>query len=110
MTNFFKYLASNETSIDVIMHYTEVKNRLKVIEDNLLKLTNNFNESPSHKRHGSMIEHKKAQNNTHSLRNESVTSASITNINKYFSSKDYLIIFFAWLLGILSAIFSKKFF
>ena len=108
---FSKYLASNnESSIDVIIQYTEIKNRLEVIEENLKKLTINFDRCSNYKHYDVTTDNEITQKKVHGYTNVSFIPSSFEDVKKILTSRDFLMVFVAWFIGILSAFFSKRFF
>lgn len=113
--------STKESSFDILMQYTEIIDRLNLIENNLEKITNKFDQSTP-------ITANQNDTNLNDLNNKNVCIKRITTNsmpankiqNKYsfnkainsqnliFNPINLLIALIAWLIGLLSAVISNK--
>lgn len=113
ITFILNFAATNESSFDILMQYTEIKQRLTVIEDTLKTITNHFGDNDKTQSQAMQPKALNANNKpNNSGTNESVFSLianktnSRTDLGSLLTSTNVLVALGAWLIGLLSALFS----
>ena len=93
---------NNENSFDILMQYTDIKQRLNGIEDNLQKITSLISSSDENK-------------SIEPTRNDkfidlSLSRSKVDNLRSFFTSTNLLVAVIAWIIGLISAVVSSKLF
>ena len=106
------YISTNE-SYDLLVQYNDIKQRLDQIEDNLKQINSKFDpkgedksENIVHKfSHKSLIDNGFMHNKNFGL----ISNAERSHFSNFLKSPIMIIALIAWIFGLLTAIFSRKF-
>jgi hypothetical protein len=113
--------ASSNENLNLLIQYNEIKQRLDIIENSLKNINNKFDcntnkeesklmNQQNEKKSLYLLDNSVNENNKKSLKlinNDLNKKQELTSCNSYLTFNNLAIALFAWLIGLMSAIFSK---